>query len=153
LSVVTSRPGAKRKTRGTRKRPGTWKKRTSERRETTITARKASAKRPASPPSSCVSWMAPTVACTWGRGSPFSSGSAGTICGSCWIAPNAAPKLHANIRVVTRVVRRNSGRNSSRRLGRLSVPSAFFRCHAGDSGRKGRTRMSGSAGMRPEISV
>jgi len=37
--------------------------------------------------------------------------------------------------------------------GRRSVPDAFFCCHAGDSGRNGRIRISGSAGITPEINV
>ena len=39
------------------------------------------------------------------------------------------------------------------RLGRARVPAAFRSRHTGDSGRNGRTMMSGSAGMRPEINV
>ena len=55
--------------------------------------------------------------------------------------------------VVTIVVRRSSGLKIAARLGRFSVPAARFCCQAGDSGRNGRIRMSGSAGMTPEISV
>jgi hypothetical protein len=55
--------------------------------------------------------------------------------------------------VVTIVVRRSSGVKSAATEGRFSVPAAFFACHAGDSGRKGRMMMSGSAGMTPEMSV
>ena len=66
---------------------------------------------------------------------------------------NIKPYAQANIRVVTIVVCRYWGRNSSARLGRRSVPSAFLRAHSGDSGRKGRMRMRGIAGMRPEIRV
>jgi hypothetical protein len=77
----------------------------------------------------------------------------GTIRGMCWIAPNAAPKLHANMIVVTIVVCRNCGAKSSARLGRFSVPARFFSCQIGDSGRKGRTMINGSAGATPEISV
>ena len=73
--------------------------------------------------------------------------------GICWIAPNAAPYAHAIMIVVTIVVRRNCGRNSSAKLGRFSVPAAFFSCHAGDSGRNGRMMISGIAGMTPDISV
>jgi hypothetical protein len=46
--------------------------------------------------------------------------------GICWMAPNAAPYANANISVVTMVVRRNSGENNAPRLGRRSVPAAFF---------------------------
>ncbi len=92
-----------------------------------------------------------------GGGSPCviwrTSGSPGTICCTCWIAPNAAPYAHANMIVVTIVVRRRSGANSAAMLGRLSVPAAFFCCQAGDSGRNGRIRISGMAGMTPDISV
>ncbi len=38
-------------------------------------------------------------------------------------------------------------------LGRLSVPAVFFCCQIGDSGRNGRMRMSGMAGMTPDMSV
>ena len=55
--------------------------------------------------------------------------------------------------VVTMVVRRSSGENSPAMLGRLRVPSAFFMAQAGLSGRKGRMRMSGMAGMRPDMRV
>ena len=69
------------------------------------------------------------------------------------MAPNAAPYANANINVVTIVVRRNCGVNSSAIDGRRSVPAAFFACQAGDSGRKGRMMISGSAGNTPEINV
>ena len=59
----------------------------------------------------------------------------------------------ANMSVVTRVVRRNSGENSSAKLGRLSVPASRFCCHTGDSGRKGRMRINGMAGISPDIIV
>ena len=49
--------------------------------------------------------------------------------------------------VVTIVVRRSSGENSAAMLGRLSVPALFFCCQIGDSGRNGRIRISGIAGM------
>ena len=55
--------------------------------------------------------------------------------------------------VVTMVVRRRSGLNSSAKLGRRSVPAALFCSQAGDSGRNGRIRISGNAGMTPDISV
>ena len=55
--------------------------------------------------------------------------------------------------VVTIVVRRSAGANSSAKLGRCSVPAAFFGCHTGDSGRNGRIRISGIAGITPDISV
>src|SRR5687767_43409 len=51
------------------------------------------------------------------------------------------------------VVRRRPGAKISRRLGRLSVPASFFRCHTGDSGRNGRMIIKGIAGIRPDISV
>ena len=38
-------------------------------------------------------------------------------------------------------------------LGRLRVPAARLRSHAGDSGRNGRMMMSGMAGMTPDITV
>ena len=88
-----------------------------------------------------------------GRGSVRTSGSPGTICGICWIAPKAAPSVQANMIVVTIVVRRSAGENSSPRLGRRSVPAARFSAHTGDSGRNGRIRMSGIAGINPDISV
>ena len=55
--------------------------------------------------------------------------------------------------VVTIVVRRSSGEKSAAMLGRLSVPAAFFCCQAGDSGRNGRMRISGIAGITPDMSV
>ena len=55
--------------------------------------------------------------------------------------------------VVTMVVRRSCGEKSSAMLGRLSVPAAFFSAHSGDSGRNGRIRISGIAGITPDISV
>jgi hypothetical protein len=55
--------------------------------------------------------------------------------------------------VVTMVVRRSSGAKSAAMLGRLSVPAARFCAHTGDSGRNGRMRISGIAGMMPDISV
>ena len=69
------------------------------------------------------------------------------------MAPNAAPYDIANMIVVTIVVRRNAGENSAAMLGRFSVPAAFFCCQIGDSGRNGRMRISGIAGIRPDISV
>ena len=69
------------------------------------------------------------------------------------MAPNAAPYAHANMIVVTMVVRRSAGVKIAAIDGRLSVPAAFFSRHAGDSGRNGLIRMSGSAGITPEISV
>ena len=83
----------------------------------------------------------------------MTSGSPGTICGICWIAPNAAAKLHVNMIVVTIVIRRSSGENSSAMLGRRSVPASRFFCQAGDSGRNGRITISGTAGISPDISV
>jgi hypothetical protein len=38
-------------------------------------------------------------------------------------------------------------------LGRLSVPATFFARHAGDSGKNGRIRISGIAGINPDINV
>ena len=69
------------------------------------------------------------------------------------MAPNAAPKLQANMIVVTIVVRRNCGAKRSARLGRFSAPAAFFSRQTGDSGRNGRTTINGIAGMTPDISV
>ena len=69
------------------------------------------------------------------------------------MAPNAAPYTIAYINVVTRVVRRRSGDSSARKLGRLSVPAARLSAHVGDSGRKGRSSMSGMAGITPDIRV
>src|SRR5688572_17386775 len=69
------------------------------------------------------------------------------------MAPNAAPNEQANISVVMIVVLRSSGLNSSAMLGRFNVPAAFFIAHLGDSGRKGRIRMRGIAGINPLISV
>ena len=51
------------------------------------------------------------------------------------------------------VVRAKAGEKSSAMLGRLSDPESFFCCHLGDSGRNGRIRINGSAGITPEISV
>ena len=51
------------------------------------------------------------------------------------------------------LIPQDAGENRPTKLGRFSVPSAFFFCHAGLSGRKGRMRMSGMAGIRPLISV
>ena len=73
--------------------------------------------------------------------------------GICWMAPNAAANAHAIITVVTIVVVRNCGWKSSPKLGRLSVPAVFFSRQVGDSGRNGRMRISGIAGMTPDISV
>jgi hypothetical protein len=55
--------------------------------------------------------------------------------------------------VVTMVVRRYCGANSAAMLGRFSVPAARFFSHTGLSGRNGRMRISGSAGMTPDMSV
>ena len=72
----------------------------------------------------------------------------------CWMAPNAAPKLHANMIVVTIVVRAElRARTARAMLGRLSVPACFFCCQIGDSGRNGRMTISGIAGITPDISV
>ena len=107
-----------------------------------------------SPPNSWNDCTALTACCRAAGGSVRTSASPGTICcGICWIAPNAAPKLHANMIVVTIVVRRNCGANSSPMLGRLSVPAAFFSRQTGDSGRNGRMTISGIAGITPDISV
>ncbi len=81
------------------------------------------------------------------------SGRPGTICCTCWIAPNAAPYDIANISVVTIVVRRRSGAKSAAMLGRFSVPAAFFCCQIGDSGRNGRMKISGIAGTTPDMTV
>ena len=62
-------------------------------------------------------------------------------------------ELQANPIVVTIVVRRSSGENSAAMLGRLSVPASRFCAQTGDSGRNGRMRISGIAGIRPDISV
>ena len=51
------------------------------------------------------------------------------------------------------VVRANPGEKSSAMLGRLSVPDSFFSCHLGDSGKKGRMKINGKAGITPEIKV
>ena len=51
------------------------------------------------------------------------------------------------------VVRTSAGLKSSRMLGRRNVPVAFFSAHTGLSGRNGRIRISGSAGITPEMSV
>ena len=51
------------------------------------------------------------------------------------------------------VVFLNCGANNSPKLGRLSLPASFFFCHWGDSGRKGRMRSNGIAGINPLISV
>ena len=42
---------------------------------------------------------------------------------------------------------------NSAKLGRFSVPFAFFSRQTGDSGRNGRTAISGIAGRRPDRSV
>ena len=81
------------------------------------------------------------------------SWSPGIICGSCWMAPNAAPYDIANMIVVTIVVRRSAGAKSAAMLGRFSVPASFFCCQIGDSGRNGRIRISGIAGSTPDIKV
>ena len=67
------------------------------------------------------------------------------------MAPKAAPKLQANMIVVTIVVFRNCGAKSCAMLGRLSVPAARFCRQIGDSGRKGRITISGIAGITPDI--
>ena len=51
------------------------------------------------------------------------------------------------------VVFASSGLKSSAMLGRLSCPAFRLRSHSGDSGSNGRMRISGMAGMMPEISV
>ena len=51
---------------------------------------------------------------------------------------------------VIHVVLRNAGWNNSPKLGRFSVPFAFFSRQTGDSGRNGRTAISGIAGSRPD---
>ena len=61
--------------------------------------------------------------------------------------------MQANPSAVTIVVRRSSGAKSAAMLGRLSVPAARLAAQIGDSGRKGRIRISGKAGIRPDISV
>ena len=38
-------------------------------------------------------------------------------------------------------------------LGRFSVPACFFAFQAGDSGKNGRMRIKGMAGITPEINV
>src|SRR5579872_3687046 len=55
--------------------------------------------------------------------------------------------------VVTMVVCRRPGAKSSPILGRLSVPATFFSDHAGDSGRNGRIKINGIAGIKPDINV
>jgi len=55
--------------------------------------------------------------------------------------------------VVTTVVRRRAGLKSSAMLGRFSVPAALRSRQIGDSGRNGRMRISGIAGMIPDMSV
>src|SRR5438552_3973931 len=55
--------------------------------------------------------------------------------------------------VVTIVVCRSPGAKSSVRLGRFSVPEAFFCDHFGDSGRNGRITINGMAGISPDLSV
>jgi hypothetical protein len=55
--------------------------------------------------------------------------------------------------VVTIVVRRRSLLNNAAILGRFNVPASFACCHFGDSGRNGRIKISGMAGMSPDISV
>ena len=69
------------------------------------------------------------------------------------MAPNATPKLHATMIVVTIVVKLNSRENNSPMLGRLKVPAAFFAAHFGDSGRNGRIIISGIAGTMPLINA
>ena len=54
---------------------------------------------------------------------------------------------------MTIVTRFRSPWKIAARLGRFSVPACFFARQAGDSGRNGRIRMSGSAGITPEMSV
>ncbi len=54
---------------------------------------------------------------------------------------------------MTSVVRRNSGAKISLNRGRRSVPAAFLIAHLGDSGRNGRIKISGIAGISPEIKV
>src|SRR5438876_324840 len=65
--------------------------------------------------------------------------------GRCWIAPKAAPKLHAYIQAVMRVVLRNWGWNSSAKLGRRNVPLVFFSCQMGESGRRRGERVEQDA--------
>ena len=142
-------------------RPGIWNSRINVWRLTTTVARTARATRPTSPPTSCTLVTSDAVACSTIRAcggfcpcvACRTSGRPGTICGTCWIAPNAAPYDIANISVVTIVVRRSSGANSAAMLGRLSVPDAFFCCQIGDSGRNGRMTISGIAGITPDMTV
>ena len=51
------------------------------------------------------------------------------------------------------VVLLNCGANNALKLGRLSWPESFFFYHTGDSGRNGRMRISGMAGINPLINV
>ena len=73
--------------------------------------------------------------------------------GVCWMTPTAIPKLHAVSTVETIVTRRRPGANSGRSPGRRNPPSRRLRSHTGDSGRNGRTSMSGIAGISPHSSV
>ena len=73
--------------------------------------------------------------------------------GVCWIAPNAAAYAAAIITVVTIVVRANAGVEQLREARALQRAGRFFSRQVGDSGRNGRIRISGIAGMTPDISV
>ena len=119
------------------------------------TARNASSMRPIRPPNLLEGLHRATACCRAAGASARDFGeSRHDLRGICWIAPNAAPKLHANMIVVTMVVRAElRARTARAMLGRLSVPAAFFSRQTGDSGRNGRTMISGIAGMTPDISV
>jgi hypothetical protein len=62
------------------------------------------------------------------------------------------PRLRPTV-ALTRVVRRRAGRKSSKMLRRFKVPWDFFSRQIRDSGKKGRTRISGIAGIIPESKV
>ena len=133
--------------------PGTWKMRSSPRRVTMRTASTASRMRPTSPPTSWNDCTRLTVWACAGRGSSETPGESRHDARQMLDGSERRAVAQANISEVTIVVLRYWGWNSSTMLGRLSVPAAFFCCQTGDSGRNGRIRMSGSAGITPEISV
>jgi hypothetical protein len=61
--------------------------------------------------------------------------------------------VQANKSVATRVVFLKAGPNSSLKAGRSAPFLDFFFSHNGDSGRKGRMKRRGIAGIKPESKV
>ena len=148
-----SRPSAATNTSGSRTRPGHLEHAQQARGAATIaTARNASSTRPTRPPVSCQTWTALTIFCCAGRARSLDLGESGHD-------PRHLLDRAERDAVAAREQQRRDDRGalqlalrrSPPRLGRFSVPASFFSRHAGDSGRNGRIRISGSAGITPEI--